>query len=193
MSTEIAIFASFYAANHAFFVLAILFFFKHQKSRNTKLLALSAIGLSSILSQLFGLTRTSIAFNFVEFGFTLLVLSFALFAWVVVATPRHRLSVAGETTSQFTVIRTGPFRFFRHPCYLAYTMTWLGPLAISQNLYTGAPVFIMIAFYYIIARAEEIDFLSSSAREDYERHCHSVTWLGPRITTQGLNVRRKSS
>ena len=89
------------------------------------------------------------------------------------------LVFSGVVPSQ--VIQHGPYRYVRHPLYLAYSMFWLGCVVISASMIVGVAASIVIILYVIAARAEERDLMSSSLGEGYAMYRERTGLIIPRV------------
>ncbi|MFX0061921.1 MAG: methyltransferase family protein [Candidatus Hermodarchaeota archaeon] len=91
-------------------------------------------------------------------------------------------------------VRTGPYRWVRHPQYLAIILSTIGLTAWSYWLtYTDGPVFlgpsgtivlwfVQLFAYVLIAKIEEIH-LSSTFKEAYKDYRNQVPYLIPFLRT----------
>lgn len=125
-------------------------------------------------------------------GGLLMLAGVCLFLWVLTSIPRGDLPIAFGTGRVDRVATTGPFGLFRHPCYLSYSLTWLGACAARPHVLTILPAAVMIVWYVCIARAEERRLLASSHGPGYAAYCRAVTWFGPspfahRSTQRGVD------
>lgn len=68
------------------------------------------------------------------------------------------------------VVRDGPYRFVRHPIYLAYSLAWLAAPIAMRSPVLGLTAIAMIACYVISAREEERRLRSSSLGDEYEAY-----------------------
>lgn len=83
-----------------------------------------------------------------------------------------------ENREKPEVIKKGPFRFVRHPIYLASILLYTGFLVISVSLLSTLVWFIVIVFYYYIARYEE-KILIVEFGEEYLQYPKEVSMLFP--------------
>ena len=76
-------------------------------------------------------------------------------------------------------LRTGPFRFVRHPLYLAYSLAWLAvPVAMNSAL-LGLTAAGLIACYAASAVEEERRLLASPLGAEYREYMKSTRRLVP--------------
>jgi protein-S-isoprenylcysteine O-methyltransferase Ste14 len=69
--------------------------------------------------------------------------------------------------SPFVFIRSGPYRFVRHPFYASYLYAWIGGGLAAQNVTAWIPVVALMLFYHSAASREEGEFLRSPLSESY--------------------------
>lgn len=126
--------------------------------------ALGCISLSGI--PLFGIAS-------VIGGLTALLLcaaSLALFWWAIHTNRRQPLSFAFSEDEPRHLVRSGPYRWIRHPFYSAYLLAWLAvPIATLQPLML-MPLLAMGAIYVSAALIEERKFEATPLNEAYRRY-----------------------
>ena len=77
------------------------------------------------------------------------------------------------------VLRTGPFRFVRHPIYLAYSLAWLAaPVAMSSVL-LGLTAAGLISCYAVSAVEEERRLLASPLGPEYRDYIKATKRFVP--------------
>ncbi len=79
------------------------------------------------------------------------------------------------------VVQHGPYRYVRHPLYLAYSMFWSGCVVFSASLLVGVAAGAVISLYIIAARAEERDLMASNLGSGYARYRERTGLIVPRI------------
>lgn len=79
------------------------------------------------------------------------------------------------------IVQHGPYRFVRHPLYLAYSLFWIGCAVFSGSIIVGISVVIIIAFYVAAARSEERDLMSSTFGSTYAEYRRRTGLIFPRI------------
>lgn len=85
-------------------------------------------------------------------GIILTLTGYSLFVWSTVA--RGRYAVSWEMPEDHKLVTWGPYRYVRHPSYLAYFLMFFGLLFTWLNLATLVP-FIAIPGYIRITTEEE--------------------------------------
>jgi protein-S-isoprenylcysteine O-methyltransferase Ste14 len=86
--------------------------------------------------------------------------------------------VFGETREEPQVITTGVFSIVRHPIYLGSILLYLGFILLSLSLLSVFVWLLIIIFYYIISRYEEI-LLTQRFGSAYEKYKKKVPMLFP--------------
>jgi protein-S-isoprenylcysteine O-methyltransferase Ste14 len=81
--------------------------------------------------------------------------------------------VFGEVRETPSVIRKGVFKMVRHPMYLGAVLTYIGLFLLTMSLLSLGVIVIILIFYNIIARHEEL-LLTEKYGTDYEKYMQSV-------------------
>src|SRR5262249_12505301 len=94
---------------------------------------LSVLGAVFTALQLFAIVRAD-GFHLVGsiLGTGLYLASLSLFWWTVVTTRRTRLTLAFSSDKPRYLLRSGPYKFIRHPFYTSYTLFWLAGLVATR-------------------------------------------------------------
>ena len=109
------------------------------------------------------------------------VFGYALFLCSVLA--RGRYAVSWEMPENQKLVTWGPYRYVRHPSYLAYFILFAGLFFILLNLIAVIP-FIAIPSYVRISIAEE-ELLTKRFGETYLRYQRATGKFFPRRKQQG--------
>ena len=110
----------------------------------------------------------------------LFALALAIFAWAVVATRRGPPSLAFDPDQPTLLYRHGPYRYVRHPFYLAYLAFWIGTAVASPGLLGWTVPLVMLTIYAYAARREELKFASSALAGPYADYKRQVGMFLPR-------------
>jgi protein-S-isoprenylcysteine O-methyltransferase Ste14 len=101
----------------------------------------------------------------------LFLLSGLLFWWTIGYSWRARQAIAFSDGQALTKLYVdGPYRWVRHPFYVAYALYWAGGLAAAPGVLQMAALGTMSGFYLWAAIAEEKRILGSATAEDYRRY-----------------------
>jgi protein-S-isoprenylcysteine O-methyltransferase Ste14 len=106
--------------------------------------------------------------------------SLGVFAAAILASRRTPPTLAYDNDSPNFLLNHGPYRYVRHPFYLAYVLFWLGT-AIAVHSLAGwvAPV-LMTALYIDAASREERKFASSELASAYAAYRARAGMFWPR-------------
>lgn len=105
-----------------------------------------------------------------------------LLLWSAVSVTRGgRLGIVYQNDRGAGLVSRGPYRFWRHPFYLSYSLAWLAgfvglgwwPLAMISLL--------MTAIYAHAARREERALLAGPFGLDYRQYTRQAGWLVPSV------------
>ena len=111
----------------------------------------------------------------------LYVLAGVLFSWAAHSVHGRGFRLAYVPNSPNAVFTGGPYRWFRHPLYLSYTLAWIaGAVAVTSIplLFTVAA---MVAFYVGAAYREERQILRGAAGDDYRAYRRRAGVLLPKF------------
>lgn len=113
-------------------------------------------------------------------GVFLISSGYALFIWSVLARGRYATSWAMPEDQR--LVTWGPYKYVRHPSYLAYFLLFIGLFLTLLNLLAAVP-FIAILGYVRIA-AEEEKLLVKRFGEAYLAYQHTTGMFVPRRKRQ---------
>lgn len=104
-----------------------------------------------------------------------------LFYWAIAQSRPGDLGFAGTSEATKTLIDTGPYRYVRHPIYVAYILGWLG-LALTSGHRAGVVGAIYLsAIYIFIARQEEEQFVQEGDSVCYRAYRERTGMFLPRF------------
>ena len=110
------------------------------------------------------------------FGIILTATGYVLFSWSVIG--RKRYAISWGMAEHHRLVTWGPYRYVRHPSYLAYFLMILGLLLMSLNL-LAAPCLGAIPGYFQVADEEE-KMLIVRFGERYQRYQRKTGRFWPR-------------
>lgn len=95
---------------------------------------------------------------------TLILTTAAVFLikWSFRSIKQRNLGLAFSGIVPGEVVQNGPYRYVRHPLYLAYSIFWAGCVVISASMLVGAFSAAVITLYVLAARSEERDLIGSN-------------------------------
>lgn len=136
-------------------------------------------GLVSSAVQIVGLVLHADGFPGVSLA--LYALSAALFWSAIRATAGAGLAACFQGQTPRRIVRSGPYRWIRHPFYTSYSLTWLAGFAATLWWPAAVALGGMIALYVRAARGEELDWLGGSQWEEYASYIRETGGLLPRF------------
>lgn len=111
-------------------------------------------------------------------GVVLTLAGYALFIWSVIARGRYATSWAMQKTHK--LVTWGPYRFVRHPSYLAYFLLFTGLLIVWPNLLTFVPLVAIPG--YIKATDKEERLLEAHFGNEYKEYQRRTGRFFPRLS-----------
>ena len=116
----------------------------------------------------------------------LYVVAGALFSWAALSVRGRGFRLAYVPNTPNVVFTGGPYRWFRHPLYLSYTLAWIAGAVAAMSvplLCTGAA---MVTFYVGAAYREERQILHSASGDEYRAYRRQAGVLLPKSLLRGL-------
>jgi protein-S-isoprenylcysteine O-methyltransferase Ste14 len=107
-----------------------------------------------------------------------------LFASALRATRWKNFGVVFGGTVPGVVVQTGPYKYIRHPLYLAYTLNWVGCAVLTGSILIAIGVLVIAAMYVHAAKAEERDLLRSNLGPAYAEYRKTTGLIVPRLKRQ---------
>lgn len=111
----------------------------------------------------------------------LFVGALALFFWALRVNLAAPLSSIGAPDLPTHLVTSGPYRFVRHPFYLAYLLTWIASALSAGTPWLWLPVLAAVPLYVMAARFEERKFAASALAGDYAAYARRTGMLFPRL------------
>jgi len=104
-----------------------------------------------------------------------------LFSSALRATSKRSFGVVFGGTVPATIVDHGPYRWIRHPLYVAYLLNWFGCSLLSASPLVWLGTAAVAALYVLAARREERDLLNSSQGPKYAEYRRSTGLFLPRL------------
>ncbi len=111
-------------------------------------------------------------------GIILTLTGYALFIWSIIARGRYATSWTMQNTHK--LVTWGPYRFVRHPSYLAYFLLFTGLLVVWPNLLTLVPLVAIPS--YIKATDKEEKLLEAHFGNEYKKYQRKTGRFFPRLS-----------
>lgn len=145
---------------------------------------ISALSLTGLLPFLYFAVRGELVFP--GLSLVLILLALALFVWAIRHSRNCQLTLAMDDEMQSeSIIRTGPWRFMRHPFYASYMMFWLACALATQHVISVIAFLTLSGIYTHAARREERALSTGPLRKDYIEYRESVGFFYPRLPLRG--------
>ena len=116
----------------------------------------------------------------------LFVASQALFFWTVMTTRAQRPRLAFDPEPPGFLMRTGSYRYIRHPFYASYMLFWLGCAVATLHPLGFVVLIVTSAFTLVAAFREERSFDDTPFAADYRRYRQTAGLLWPRLSGGSL-------
>lgn len=118
----------------------------------------------------------------------LIQLSALIIFWsAVIHIGRNRLLVAGSEQAPLHFIKTGPFRFIRHPFYATYLLSYFGTFVATQNLLLLVLLMLIAHHYYKNASEEEQFFSLTVYAQEYVKYKNKTGMFFPKLKAASKN------
>jgi protein-S-isoprenylcysteine O-methyltransferase Ste14 len=105
----------------------------------------------------------------------------ALFAWAAHSIRGRNFRLAYVPAVPAAVFSRGPYRWVRHPLYLAYTLAWIAGAVALRDTQLLLSAGVMLGFYVGAAWREERQMLRGRTAEDYREYRQHTGMLLPRF------------
>lgn len=112
----------------------------------------------------------------------LIVAAQGLFAWAIRHSRNRNLKLALDSDPAVEgLIKTGPWRYMRHPFYASYSIFWLGCAVGTQHLLSVIVFLTLFGIYIYSALKEEGALTSGPLRTEYIDYRERVGFFFPKI------------
>lgn len=115
-------------------------------------------------------------------GLGLQVFSAIFFNWARTTTLSNRFTAAFDTDKPTFLVKTGPYRFVRHPFYVSYVSFWIGSALAAGSWALWCLCISLVVSYVIAALLEEKKFKESMLAADYQAYAADVGFFFPRLS-----------
>jgi protein-S-isoprenylcysteine O-methyltransferase Ste14 len=113
-------------------------------------------------------------------GIVLIALGLLL-RWIAIITLKHQFSVDVAIKKNHYIVRTGIYRFVRHPAYAGSLLSFLGLGLSFSNYLTILIIFVPICFAFLYRINVEEKALTAAFGDEYINYCASTKKLIPGI------------
>ena len=163
------------------FVMAMIAFFRARDGlagQRLLLFASIAIGLTAVVASLAG--RMTVGGVSLAIGSLLAVAAQTIFWSAVRSHGANRPSGAFAIDPPSVIVRRGPYRWVRHPFYLAYILGFAAGAVFTENVWVWLVPIWMQAMYMVAAHQEEQLVLSSPFAAEYSEYKRQVGAFFPK-------------
>lgn len=127
-------------------------------------------------------TASSFSNRIVFFCSVLLTTSSIFLFWLAAkAIKKFNFDVIFSENIPESIVKTGPYRYIRHPFYSSYILTYLSIILMNFDLLASSLAALLIIYYYWAASQEEKIFLLSHFNTEYSDHIKKTKMFFPRI------------
>lgn len=172
--------------NFALFGIALRVLFERERRTPLVTRAMVGVGLGVSCLHLYVLATAPLAMPSAATAACLYVLAGGLFAWAARSVQGRGFRLAYVPNMPDVVFTGGPYRFFRHPLYLSYTLAWIAGAVAPLSIPLLFTVAAMVAFYVGAAYREERQILRSAAGPEYRAYRRDAGVLLPKFLLRGL-------
>lgn len=123
-------------------------------------------------------------FALTSLGIVLYLLALGVFWWAVTTVRTRPLSFAFSGDVPEHLVVSGPYRWVRHPFYLAYLLAWGAGVVATQSLWLIPTLVGMYGLYLRAARLEEVKFATSPFARAYATYATHTGAFFPRFRSR---------
>jgi protein-S-isoprenylcysteine O-methyltransferase Ste14 len=174
-------------ANFALFALALRVLFARERRTPLPTRVMVDVGVVVSCLHVYGLATAPLQTPAAAIAAALYVVAAALFTWAALSVRGRGFKLAYVPNSPNAVFTGGPYRWFRHPLYLSYTLAWIAGAVAAMSAPLLFTVAAMVAFYVGAAYREERQLLRGAAGNDYRAYRRQAGVLLPKSLLPGTN------
>lgn len=102
--------------------------------------------------------------------------------WMALRASREaRLRMAFDAANPHGLVKTGPYRYLRHPFYTSYLVFWIGWAIATWSPWSLIPLLAITVIYVTAALGEERKFSRTELAEAYEDYRRQTGFFWPRL------------
>ena len=167
--------------NFALFGIALRVLFERERRTPLATRMMVAVGLMISCVHVYALATAPLATRPAAIAACLYVLAAGLFSWAAHSVHGRGFKLAYVPSAPDVVFTGGPYRYFRHPLYLSYTLAWIAGAVAAMSVPLLFTVAAMVAFYVGAAYREERQILRGAAADDYRAYRRQAGVLVPKF------------
>lgn len=108
----------------------------------------------------------------------------ALFIWAIEASKAARLKLIFDPNTPQAILKSGPYRYVRHPFYACYIVFWSGCAIATLNPINIAFAVCLVPLLVMMARREESTFAASAVAAEYQHYRQTAGLFWPKLLTR---------
>lgn len=167
--------------NFALFGIALRVLFERERRTPLATRVMVAVGLFVSCLHVYALWTAPLSVGAAVTGAGLYLLACALFSWAACSVRGRHFRLAYVPNTPNAVFTGGPYRWFRHPLYLSYTLAWIAGAVAAMSIPLLITVAAMVTFYVGAAYREERQMLRSAAADEYRAYRRQAGVLLPKF------------
>lgn len=143
---------------------------------------LVALSYLAVLVYLFALWTGAASLSQRIVGLSLQSFSAIFFNWARTTTLGNRFTAAFDTDKPTFLVKTGPYRFVRHPFYVSYVSFWVGSSLAAGSWMLWCLCILLVVSYVVAALLEEKKFKELMLAADYQFYATEVGFFFPKLS-----------
>jgi protein-S-isoprenylcysteine O-methyltransferase Ste14 len=175
-----AVALTLWVSTFASFSWGVLYFFRRRGRMNARTATVAVAGAGFAAWHAAAIAAASAPAFGHALGSVAIAAGGGLFWWAVRACGGRPLTAIGEDDLPVHLVRTGAYRFIRHPFYAAYTLFWFGGALASWSWGSLTSALVMLGLYLQAMRAEEAKFEASALAGEYRAYRRAAGLMWPK-------------
>lgn len=114
-------------------------------------------------------------------GLVFLIFSFVLFWMTIRESSKAKLLAAFDEKLPHGLLKSGPYKYVRHPFYTSYLIQWIGWAIATWSIWSIVPVTFMTVTYWVAAHGEENKFSKTEMADEYETYKANTGRFFPKL------------
>lgn len=106
-----------------------------------------------------------------------------VFVAAILASREAKLKFVFDPIHPHGLVKTGPYKYVRHPFYVSYILFWTGWAIAIWSLVVIPSVVIFWVLYYRAARVEERNFAGTSMAQEYADYSKTTGFFWPKFNS----------
>jgi len=115
------------------------------------------------------------------FGIIVLLASYGLYWLTIRESTNAKLLSAFDERMPHGLLKTGPYKYVRHPFYTSYLLLWGGWAIATWSIWSLVPLSFMVTTYWVATRDEEGKFATTPMAEEYAAYASKTGRFFPKL------------